>query len=263
MLYSMLKEKLEELAPKNTINKDEIYGLQFGSIIKDQNFHIIVISQECNKEVILKARKLKSHMILSHHGLIDQSTAYFNDGIYNELKLLSMSDISLFVIHHPWHNVKGGISDSLAKQAGIKIEGTFRVSKNGQSISLGRYGFPYQEDSTVISICNTLKRNLGLTSIQIAGKPKNVVNKVVVKGGTGIDRSHFLDIIRAGCNTIISGEFSYKEVILAKKMDINLIATSHHLSEKLGMENLQKILSLEFPRDNFIFIDTTDPVLII
>ncbi|WP_371801992.1 Nif3-like dinuclear metal center hexameric protein [Candidatus Lokiarchaeum ossiferum] len=262
MLFSMLKEKLEKLAPKNLEFSNETYGLQFGSIMEDQNLHNIAISLECDKEVIMKARKLKSHIIISHHGLTDQPMTYFNDGIYNEIKLLSLSDIKLFVIHHPWHNAKGGISDNLAKQAGLKIEGTFRISKNEGTYSLGRFGFPYQENTSVESICTTLKRNLRLSFIQIAGNPKTTVKKVLVKGGTGIESRHFIDIIRAGCNTIISGEFTYQEAQIAKKMDLNLIATSHYSSEKHGMENLQKILSLEFPRDNFYFIETAEPVLI-
>ncbi len=263
MLYSMLKEKLHELAPRENGFKDDIYGLQFGSILKDQNLHNIIISLECSKEVILEARKLKSHLIISHHGLISKPTIYFNDNICNEIKLLSMSNICLFVIHQPWHFAARGISDAYAKHAGINIEKTFYKTYNENYYPIGRIGVPFLENSTVDSMCNNLKRNLGLPSLQIAGNPKNKVTKVIVKGGTGIDTSHFLDIVSAGCNTIISGEFSYQEFVLANKLGLNLIATSHHASEKSGMENLQRILSLEFPRDNFIFVPTNDPVLII
>jgi dinuclear metal center YbgI/SA1388 family protein len=260
MLFSLLLKKLAEISPpENGLQKD-LFGVQYGSIVKDMNLHKIVICLDPTKEVIVEAAKLNSHLIISHHGLTHRPVLNFNDEIVNRINLLAMNQISLFVMHTAWDAAPEGISEVLTKYAGLKIVDNFYFDDRGRKKPIGRIGVPLQENTTVKSIGESLKRHLKLDGYQIGGNPDAIVKRAAVAGGHGLGVGMGADVLKAGCDTYISGEFKYPEYLMAAELGFNLIATSHYKSEKIGMENLQKILSLEFPRDEFVFIETEDPV---
>ena len=75
MLYSMLFQKIKELAPPENGLSDDLYGLQFGSVLnsEDFNLHKVIVCLDPTKQVILEAIKQKIHLIISHHGLTSSS----------------------------------------------------------------------------------------------------------------------------------------------------------------------------------------------
>ncbi len=263
MLYSLLHKKLLEIAPPDNGLAKDLYGIQFGQEINDINLHKIILCLDPTKNVINEAKKLKSHFIISHHGITHRSMLYFSDAIIDQIKLLSMNNISLFVMHTAWDAAPGGISETYAKLAGFEIIDNYYIMDNGKKKPIGRVGVPYNGTVEIWQIIETLKRNLHINYVQLCGNTKNLVKKAIIIGGGGIDSNDYVNIKKIGCDTIISGEFQYKDFLMARKLRLNLVATSHYKSEKFGMENLQKILSLEFPRDEFHFIESEDPVLII
>mgnify|MGYP000949153197 CR=1 FL=1 len=228
MLYSQLYEKLtREIAPCENGLSDDIYGLQFGSLLKDHNLHTIVICLDPTKDVIIQAIKLKAHLIISHHGLTHHPIQYFNDTVLDQISLLSMNQMSLFVMHTAWDASPGGISETLTRISGLEIEDNLYFNDKGRKKPIGRIGRPIQEKTSVKQIATSLKRHLNLEAVQIGGNPDAIVKKAAIVGGKGLSSDKILDIIAAGCDTFISGEFTYPEYLSCKSLGLNLIGAGH------------------------------------
>ena len=262
MLYSYLIKELNILLPIENGLSGDLYGLQVGSELRDRNLHTIVLALDLTRKVIMEAKKHSAHLILTHHGIVHSPIKYFSDDVDVLLRLLHINDIDLYVIHTALDAAKGGVSEALAKTAGLTIIDNFYFNDKGKKKPIGRIGV-FDEAIGIMTLgrlAQNLKRNLDLMQIPYHGNPESIVKQVAVVGGKGLSSSMVAEVIKLGCDTFVSGEFTYPEYLAAQRLGLNLIATSHYKSEKIGMESLQKILSLSFPRDQFIFIEEEDPV---
>ncbi len=262
MLYSMLSKKIAELVPKELGFSNDIYGLQFGNQLKDFNLHKIAICVDPTIKVILQTKKMKSYFIIAHHGLTHRSLLKFNEPVLKQIKILSVNNISLFIIHSAWIAASGGISDIISEIAGITITDSFFIDDYGKKKALGRIGTPINENLTLDILIQSLKRKLNLKYIQVCGKLNKKIKKIAVVYGISLNESDLIEIFKNNCDTIISTDLVYSQFIFAQKLGLNVISVPHYVCDKIAMEKLKLILSLEFPRDEFIFIDSVDPIIL-
>ncbi|MHA1563658.1 MAG: Nif3-like dinuclear metal center hexameric protein [Promethearchaeota archaeon] len=254
----MLSKKIAELVPKKLGLSNDIYGLQFGNVLKDFNLHKIVICVDPTIKVILQTKKIKSYFIIAHHGLTHRSLLKFNEPILKQIKILSVNNISLFIIQSAWIAASGGISDTISEIAGIIITDSFFIDDFGKKKSFGRIGTPINENLTLDTLIQSLKRKLNIKYIQVCGKLNKKINKIAVVYG----ESDLIEILKNNCDTLISTDLVYSHFIFAQKLGLNVISVPHYVCDKISMEKLKLILSLEFPRDEFIFIDSDDPIIL-
>lgn len=263
MLLSQLIQKLKHLVPSENGLSDDLYGLQFGSLLTDPVLHKIILCVDPSKNIIRETIKLKSHFIISHHGITWSKTLYFNDLLLDALSLLASNQIMIFVAHTALDAASEGISECYAKAAGFNVVGNFYVTDVGKRKPIGRIGIPLRENISVRNIAENLKRFLNLPRIRILGNPNAIIKKAVIIAGNGLRAEYITEILSLGCDTFVSGEFGHYEVVAARDLGLNLIESSHFKSEKIGMENLQRILSLTFPRDEFLYIDSEEPMIVL
>lgn len=261
MLQSLLLQVLKEIAPAENGLRDDLYGIQYGTLLNDPVVHRVIICLDPTKQVIKEAIRQKAHFIIAHHGLTHHPVMYLNDLIIDKINLLASNQITLFVMHTAWDAAPEGISETYAKIAGFNIIGNFNFNDGGKRKPIGRIGVPFRENMTLKSIAENLKRHLNLDRVRILGDPNFIVKKAAIVGGKGLKTDLIPDVIAAGCDTFVTGEYTYPEMLAARDLGLNLIETSHYKSEKIGMEVLQKILSLKFPRDEFIFVESEEPMV--
>ncbi|MHA1646069.1 MAG: Nif3-like dinuclear metal center hexameric protein [Promethearchaeota archaeon] len=256
----MLEDQLQKIAPQELGISGDLYGLQFGSHLQDQSLHKIFLSLDPSIQVIKEVIKQKGHILITHHGFTHSSKLYINDEILEQVQLLSGYGIRLFVVHSAWDAAQGGVSESFAKAIGLDLIDNFNFQDGGGLKPIGRIGVPIQENCDLNHLIQTIKRNLHLPMLQVHGELNTPVKRVVVIGGRGIHESELIKVREAECDTLVTGELTYPEFLMARKLGINLITTSHYESEKLGMMSLQRILALIFPRDEFYYIESGNPI---
>ncbi len=262
MLYSMLSKKIAKLVPKELGFNNDIYGLQFGNQLKDFNLHKIVICVDPTIKVILQTKKTKSYFIISHHGLTQRSLLKFNEPVLKQIKLLSVNNISLFILQSAWIAASGGISDIASKIVGINITDNLYIDDKGEKKPFGRIGHPINENLTLDILIKSLKRKLNLNYIQVCGKLNRKINKIAVVCGISLNEWDLIEILKNNCDTLISADLVYSQYIFAQKLGLNILSIPHYVCDKIAMEKLKLILSLEFPRDEFIFIDSENPIIL-
>ncbi len=260
MIFSLLEKKLKEIAPPELGFMDDLYGLQLGSKLKDRSIKKILVCLDPTKKVIIEAIKQKIHFIISHHGITHQPKLYFDDSVLEQIKLCALHDIDLFVIHSAWDAAEGGISESFAKTLGLDITNVLCFPDREMTLPIGRICCPIQSQLTLQGILNNIKRHLHVQNIQYCGKLQDKVEKIGVVGGKGLHEEDVKIIVENGCDTFITGEVSYSVWLMAQKLNLKLITTTHYASEIPGMKNLARILSLTFPLDEIVFFPSDDPI---
>ena len=88
------------------------------------------------------------------------------------------------------------------------------------------------------------------------------INKIAVICGISLIEADLIEIIKNDCDTLISTDLIYSHFIFAQKLGLNVLNVPHYVCDIIAMKKLRLILSLEFPRDEFFFIDSDNPILL-
>ena len=263
MLYSTFRKRLQVLAPSHNIMKDELYGLQFGEELQDHNLRKIAVTNHPSKKIIIEAIKENCSMILSLHGLVHSSTLRINDFTVNQIKLLSRHNIKLFVLKSGWEYATGGILEALATYLGLKIVDNFFLHEKKTHQPIGRIVIPQIEIESLFQLVQSFKRHFSLNEIQISGSLTACIKKLLILDGIRINETILLRVRKLGIDTLLTCEASSYHSRCARILKLNIISLPRHKFEEMGMQHLQQLLSLEFPRDEFFYIKSEDPLLLV
>ena len=111
----------------------------------------------------------------------------------------------------------------------------YPLLESGNREGLGRIG---SIDKTVdlASFAMSIKKNLGLNWIKVAGRPDLTVKTAAVCSGSG---SGLMDVFfSSGAQVYISGDLKYHDARSVQAVDLGLIDIGHFASEHLMVEML-------------------------
>lgn len=243
----------------------ESYGIQYGAQNKEKLIQKTLITLDLSLDAIKFAIKNKINFIISFHGLINAPINIFNTFLINKLYLLSKYPITLYVLNSAFIAAEGGISDMIADALYLKVEKTFDI------INIKKYLVPFGRICSVKEYPNNpgpqkletlIKRTKNLlnnNNIFFIGKLDNILKKICLLFKDLIDICDLEKIIKEDCNCCILWKINHNEALFAKEMGLNIIEVSHYKSIIIAMKRLCTLLSLEYPRDEFVFFDSGDP----
>lgn len=264
MLLSQITDFLEKkIAPKSFAFINDIHGIQFGPKFEDRNIKKIMITLDPSLNAIIEGVKQKVSLIISHHGLIHTPTKHFHENLIKKFYLLSSARIILFVINTAFEAAQNGISEIIANRLSLKIENLFELKDtSGKEIPLGRICTPERylnntKPFLLEDLINRIKKNLNLRYIKYIGKLDDEINKICII--ENVSKNSLLNALKLNCDCMLTRDTQYETALIARDLNLDLILTPHFNSEIIGMKELYKILSIEFPRDFFIFFDSNDP----
>lgn len=264
MLLSQIITFLENrIAPKTLGLKNDIYGIQFGPKLEDRNIKKVMITLDPSLEAIIEAAKQKVTLVISHHGLTHRPIMYFHDNLVKKFHLLSISRVILFVLHTAFEAAQDGLTEILANRLFLRIEDLFYIQdESGNQAPLGRICAPeniINENSpfTLKKFLERIKKILNLKYLRYIGELDKELKKICIVGR--LSSESLLNAVEAGCDCYLTREVKNNEAVLARDLGLTLIETSHFESEIIGMRELHKVLSIEFPRDSILFFNSHDP----
>lgn len=197
----------------------------------------IVLGVSLSAELVRRSVVSKAQMIMVHHGL-------FNDNIgrpvqikgvtKNRLSLLLKNDLNLCGFHLPLdaHPLIGN-NISLCRLFGIK---------DVRPIDVGFIGI-LTKPMGLKSFVALVNKKLSTNSYYLACGPKTVKKIGVISGASSPD---FKLAAEFGADTYLCGDIRESVVEAVKEMEINLINAGHYNTEKLGIQNLGKLLEKKF-----------------
>ena len=187
---------------------------------------------DADLESIRKAGKEKVDLLIVHHGLFWGSSALDRKIRAKRIRLAKRLGVAIYSSHLPLdaHPELGnsigllralGLGKSKCKPFGVAMGRTI-----GWKVEGGRWGLR--------ELAKWLSRVTGRKSVVLGRGPKTCRRIGIVTGGFGdLDQ-----VVRAGLDTLITGEADYPTEVKAKELGINLILGGHRETEVFGVREL-------------------------
>jgi dinuclear metal center YbgI/SA1388 family protein len=94
-------------------------------------------------------------------------------------------------------------------------------------------------------LAQRVKRSLAANSVQIAGEPSRVIERVAISCGAA---GEFLpDATSAGADAFLTGEMRFHDTLAARERGVALILPGHYATERPGIEELAQRLAIDWP----------------
>lgn len=204
-----------------------------------ENVSKIVVGVSWSEKFVKHAIDEKADMVLVHHGffanLIGESPQISIKGfVKTRLAQLLKNDISLMGFHLPLDaHPQIGNNASLCKLLGVK---------NLKKCSVGFVG-TLEKSQTLKNFVSLVDKKLSVKSVVVAGGPNKVKNVAIISGGAS---SYFEIAKNLGADVFLCGDLKEPVVRGAEEIGINVINAGHYNTEKLGVQNLAKLITKRF-----------------
>jgi len=233
-----IEQALFQLAPREYAMDWDNVGLNCGS--SKAPVGKILVALDPFEHVCREAVEVGADLLVTHHPLIFRPWPVVTDdaAICRGLMELVRHGISHFCAHTNLDCAEGGVNDVLAAALGL-ADITKVPTDNMGMLRMGQV-----EEQTLGEFLPVVKEKLGCAGLRYwdAGKP---VHKVAVGGGAC--SGSIYDVIRAGCDTLVTADVKYNEYWDAYEQGLNLIDAGHFHTENPVCAVLAEKLQQAFP----------------
>ena len=248
---------IEKIAPAYMKMEWDHVGLNCGRI--DAPVTKILVALDPFEEAISEAKELGAELLVTHHALIWEG-GFINDQTTwgkNALTLIE-SGIAHINAHTNLDCAPGGINDVLAAKLGLNnITVINPIGTNEQGLPYGLLRTGLVPEQTMDTFLGTVKQALGCEGLRYVGSGK--VHRVAVGGGAC--GGELMDVITAGCDTLVTSDVKYNQFRDAYDLGLNLIDAGHFHTENPICAVLVKKLQAAFPEIGvFLSKNHTDPM---
>jgi dinuclear metal center YbgI/SA1388 family protein len=206
----------------------------------------IAFAVDACMETFQRAKDLNSDMVVVHHGLIWGGLKYIKGVLYNRLKYLMESGISLYVAHLPLDaHPEIGNNVQILKLLGAEVESFFAEVDGREIGACGRIK-PKKTDELVNEI--EIKFN---TTARFLNFGKDEIERISVVSGGG---SFAIEEASKISDCLVTGEVKHEAYHTTKELGFNVIFAGHYATETVGLKALMEIVEKEFSLDT-VFID--------
>jgi len=189
---------------------------------------------DADMDSIRKAGKEKVDFLVVHHGLFWGGSALDRKIRAERIRLAKRLGVAIYSSHLPLDaHPELGNSIGLLKALGL---GDLKRKPFG--LAMGRaIGWKVEGGRWKLSdLVNRMSRVSGREAVLLGRGPKICRKIGIVTGGFGdLDQA-----VKAGLDTLITGEVDYPTEVKAKELGINMILGGHRETEVFGVRNLEK-----------------------
>lgn len=211
-----------------------VNGLQ---IEGKENVSRIIIGVSLSQKLTNEAAKRKADMIIVHHGIFlnDVPSPLRLKGLIKErVKMILSNDINLVGYHLPLDaHPKIGNNISLARLFGLK---------KCKPVYVGFVG-ELTEEISFKEFVKIIEKKLKVKSFTLPYGKERIKKVGIISGGSS---ASFEDVFKAGADVFLSGDIKQSEVRKMEEAGINYISAGHYNTEKLGIQNLGKLVEKKF-----------------
>jgi len=249
-----IENHLEEYLSASQFPDYCVNGLQ---VEGEGDIRRIVTATSVSERLITTAITRRADAVIVHHGLFWKSTPHplaLTGILGRRVRLLNQQNITLFAYHLPLdaHPVLGN-NVMLAKSLGL--QNLRMVPVEGMQMPfavLGNLPNPLSF-SDFYTFSDKLFQTSGI-GMALAGA---TISKVFVMAGHG--GGYYPDAMRCGADLIFTGSLNEQDTRAIEEVGLNVYATGHYNSEKMGIKALGEHLAKQYNLDAE-FIDIPNPV---
>ena len=206
----------------------------------EEEIEKIITGVSLSQKLIKSAIKKNAQMIVVHHGIFGNNIGnppIIKGVTRNRLKMLVENNINLLGFHLPLDaHPEIGNNISICKKLGIEKTEKFDVGFIGE----------LKESLDFDKFINIVDNSLQTKSYCIAAGSRKIKRVGVISGGSA---RKSLEAREAGADTYLCGDISESTVREVEEAQINFINAGHYNTEKLGVQNLGKLIAKNFDVD--------------
>ena len=187
---------------------------------------------DADLESIRKAGKEKVDFLIVHHGIFWGSSALDRKIRAKRIREAKRLGVAIYSSHLPLDaHPKLGNSIGLLRALGLEKWKRKRFGKTmGKEIGYRVEGGRLR----LMDLVNRMSRLTGRKAVVLGGGPKTCRRIGIVTGGFGdLDQ-----VVKAGLDTLITGEAEYPTEVKARELGINLVLGGHWETEVFGVREL-------------------------
>ena len=246
MTVNDIFDYLNSLYPVNTACDFDNPGILVGD--KSAEVQRAVISLDCTDSAIEKAVENRCQLIITHHPVIFEplKNVLSDSPVYRLIK----NGISVISMHTNLDIGKGGVNDTLCEVLGLKNTEKYSAD-DGFPLNTGL--LPVQ--MTPEQLAGYIKEKLGGRIKYSSGSGK--IDRVLVCSGSG--GSYFTELIRSGCDALITADVKHNVFIDAARLGKSVFDAGHFETEDIVINRLNDMLCEHFKNIEF-FTDHTSGI---
>ena len=205
-----------------------------------ENISKIITGVSLSQRLINKAVKKKAKMIIVHHGFFADAipSPLLLKGIFkNRIKTILSNDINIAGYHYSLdiHSLIGN-NISLCKLFGVEKCEPFDIGFIGQ----------LDKEMDLDEFVGLVDRKLDVKSFVFPFGKKKIKKVAIISGGAS---PYYKQAFEMGADVFITGDMRENIVRETEEIGINIINAGHYNTEKLGVQNLGKLIEKKFKVD--------------
>ena len=238
---------LEAFAPSYMAMGFDNVGLLAG--FPEREVTRVLCALDVTEEVIAEAEGLGAELIAAHHPLIFHPLKALrtDDPVGRKLIRLVRGGRSAICMHTNLDAAAGGVNDALAEALGLRVLGLLSshgAHPDGTPYGIGRI-CALPEPMPVEAFLARVKGRLLSAGLRWVPGRQGSVSRVACCGGAG--GGEIADALAAGCDTYVTADLKYDQLLAAKEAGLTLIDADHFCTENVVIPKLKSVISARFP----------------
>ena len=193
-------------------------------------------------------------MVICHHKI----SIYKNRTFQNIISFCLENKINVYNYHLAWDVMDDGIGDAFLYFLGYDKDQVNKKTLVYKGIEIPRLGSIIKEKVSLTKIITKLTQLNVRPSVVISPESENTTVGYIPGGGF-VDQM-MIDMAGAGVDVLISSDPLWLHEILARELGITMVSINHYNSERYGLDNMQNLLSKQFPETPVIILEETDNI---
>jgi dinuclear metal center YbgI/SA1388 family protein len=226
---------LEHLAPLRLAAAWDAVGLLVAP--RRQAITRVMTCLTLTPDVAAEAVREQADLVVSHHPLPFRPVPRITSATGPGRVLLELigAGAGIWSSHTAWDSAAGGINDQLADLLGLAHVSPLEPDGDLPAVGFGRAGTVAGE-CRLADLAARAAAAVGAKHVQIAGDPNRPAGRVGIVCGSGGDCIE--QVVRAGCDTLLTGEIKLHQATDAVAAGMGVVAVGHHASERFSMDVL-------------------------
>ena len=238
---------LNSIAPFDTQEPWDNSGFLIGSVA--QEVTVAALALDITRETVRMATAAGAQLLISHHPVIFQplKSVKRSDPVYEMIS----AGLCAICAHTNLDAAQGGVNDCLAQLLGLNDVETLPSPSCGSLLRRGTL----PERMTAQAFGALVSERLGSrAAVADSGWP---IRTVAVCGGAG---GEYVGKVAGLADAFVTGEAKHHEFLLARRLNLTLVAAGHFETENPVIPPLARRLSEQFPNVAFPVLDQPNPV---
>jgi dinuclear metal center YbgI/SA1388 family protein len=237
---------LGEIAPLELAEEWDNVGLLVGD--RTRGLERLMTCLTIAPTTAAEAIERRADLIVVHHPLpfhpVSQLTT--DSAVGGLLWELLGAGVAIYSAHTAFDSASAGINQQLAKRLGLSCISPLvprAASTSHAELGGGRYGI-LDRPVSLVELARCAASALATPQVAVVGEDESPVSRVAVACGSG---GSFLAAARdSNCDCLVVGETNFHTCLEAEAGHIGLILVGHYASERFAMEELARMLAVQF-----------------